>query len=302
MQLVTTPKIDTHCHILDPARFPYAADVAYRPAGQEIGTLAQYREVMDAYGVHHALLVGPNSGYGLDNRCLLDAIAQGAGRFKGIAVVRNDAGTDELQALQAAGIVGVAFNATLFGAAHYAATAPLLQRLADLQMFIQVQVEHDQLVALAPLLRASGARILIDHCGRPDPGAGIDQPGFQALLALGREVGTDVGTAGGTAAGTSCRAAIKLSGWQKFSRQGPPYTDALPFVQALIEAFTLDGCLWASDWPYLKATERLDYGPLLRQLQRLLPDPSDQHRVLWRNPQRLFGFAPPPSHALELTA
>ena len=72
------PKIDTHCHVLDPARFPYAPDVAYRPAGQEIAPLEQYLQVMDAYGIRHALLVGPNSGYGTDNRCLLDALACGA--------------------------------------------------------------------------------------------------------------------------------------------------------------------------------------------------------------------------------
>ena len=279
MNVFDQPKVDSHCHILDPARFAYAADVAYRPAGQEIGTLAQYRAVMDAYGVRHALLVGPNSGYGLDNRCLLDAIAQGGGRFKGIAVVGNDAGRAELQRLKAGGIIGVAFNASLHGVGHYADTADLLERLAALELWIQVQVEHDQLAALAPLLQASGARILIDHCGRPKPNAGVEQPGFQALLALGRSLGR------------RGRAAVKLSGWQKFSLQGPPYLDTQPFVRALIDAFTLDACVWASDWPFLKATERLDYGPLLGQVERLLPDAADRRRLLWDTPRRLFGFA-----------
>lgn len=274
MSVFDEPKVDAHCHVLDPARFPYAADVAYRPAGQEIGTLVQYQSVMDAYGVRHALLVGPNSGYGTDNRCLLDAIARGQGRFKGIAVVPNDASRSELERLKAAGVVGVAFNATVHGVDHYAATAGLLRMLADLDLFIQVQVEHDQLVPLAPMLEQSGARILIDHCGRPTPGAGLEQPGFQALLALAR----------------TGRAAVKLSGYQKFSAEPPPYGDAQPFVHALIDAFTLDACMWASDWPFLKATERLDVGPLLRAVERLLPDPADRRRLLWDTPCRLFGF------------
>jgi len=268
------PKIDAHCHVLDPARFPYAADLAYRPAGQEIGTLAQFESVMAAYGVQHALLVGPNSGYGTDNRCLLDAIARGHGRFKGIAVVPNNVSRPELERLKAAGVIGVAFNATVHGADHYAATAGLLRMLADLDLFIQVQVEHDQLLPLAPLLEQSGARILIDHCGRPTPAAGLGQPGFQALLALAR----------------TRRAAIKLSGFQKFSAQTAPYRDALPFVHALIDAFTLDACMWASDWPFLKATERLDVGPLLRGIEQLLPNPNDRRRLLWDTPCRLFGF------------
>ena len=45
-------------------------------------------------------------------------------------------------------------------------------------MFADVQVEADQLVEMAPLLELSGVRALIDHCGRPDPAAGLDQPGF----------------------------------------------------------------------------------------------------------------------------
>ncbi|MBA2961111.1 MULTISPECIES: amidohydrolase family protein [Ramlibacter] len=274
MSVFDEPKIDTHCHVLDPARFPYAPDVAYRPAGQEAGTLAQYLQVMDAYGIRHALLVGPNSGYGLDNRCLLDAVRQGAGRFRGIAVVRNDIARQELLALREAGIIGVAFNATLLGIEHYAAAGPLLRLLADLDMLVSLQVEHDQLPALWSVLQASGVRVLIDHCGRPAAGAGIGQPGFQALLALAR----------------SGRVAVKLSGLQKFSAEPPPYADARPFVRALLDAFTPDACLWASDWPFLKAPQRLDVGPLLRDLERLLPDAADRRRVLWDTPRRWLGF------------
>ena len=274
MSIFDEPKVDSHCHVLDPARFAYAPDVAYRPAGQEIGTPVQYRQVMDAYGVRHALLVGPNSGYGTDNRCLLDTIAQGAGRFKGIAVVPNDTGRDELLRLKAAGIVGIAFNATVHGVEHYLGTARLLALLAELDLFVQVQVERDQMVALAPMLVRSGARILVDHCGRPTPSAGLQQAGFQALLALAR----------------TRRAAVKLSGHQKFSGEAPPHGDTVPYVHALIDAFTLDACVWASDWPFLKAGERLDYGPLLRRVEHLLPDANDRRRLLWDTPRRLFGF------------
>lgn len=274
MNIYDEPKIDCHNHVLDPARFPYAPDTAYRPAGQEISPAAQLHKVMDAYGVRYSLVVGPNSGYGLDNRCLLDAIAHSQGRFKGIAVVTNDVSQAELERLKAAGVVGVAFNATIHGSAYYADTEPLLARLAALDMFIQVQVEHDQLVPLVPLLERSGARILIDHCGRPTPEAGLVQPGFQALLALAR----------------TGRASVKLSGYGKFSREPHPFADTRAYVQALLDAFTPDACVWASDWPFLKASERLDYGPLLKLLEQLLPDATDRRKVLWDTPRRLFGF------------
>jgi predicted TIM-barrel fold metal-dependent hydrolase len=274
MSIFDETKIDGHCHVLDPDRFPYAADVGYRPAGQEIGTYDQYLQVMDAYGIAHALLVGPNSGYGFDNRCLLDAIQRGRGRFRGIAVVHNDISRQDLAALRSAGVIGVAFNATVLGVDYYAGADALLKTLAELDMFVQVQVERDQLVALRPMLERGGASILIDHCGRPFPGDGLDQPGFQALLALSR----------------TRRAVVKLSGYQKFSQVPPPHDDALVFVRALLDAFTLDSCVWGSDWPFLKAMQHLDVGPLLRQVERLLPQASDRRRLWWDTPRRLFGI------------
>jgi predicted TIM-barrel fold metal-dependent hydrolase len=93
------------------------------------------------------------------------------------------------------------------------------------------------------------------------------------------------------ALGRSGRAVVKLSGYQKFSAEPLPHDDALPFVRALMDTFTLDACVWASDWPYLKANERLDYGPLLKHVETWLPDASDRQRLLWNTPRRLFGFA-----------
>jgi predicted TIM-barrel fold metal-dependent hydrolase len=272
--IFSEPKIDCHVHVLDPARFPYAADTHYRPAGQETGTAAQLLQLMDAYGTQYALIVGPNSGYGLDNRCLLDAIARSGGRCKGIAVVANDASRSELEDLKAAGIVGVAWNVTYYGVDYYANAAGLLDRLAALDLFVQVQVEHDQLVPLVPMLEHGGARILVDHCGRPNPAAGLAQPGFRALLGLA----------------ATGRAFVKLSGIVKLSREPFPHDDARPYIDALIDAFTLDACMWASDWPFLRAPARLDYGVLLAFVARLFPDATQRHQVLWKTPDRLFRF------------
>jgi len=274
--IYAAPKIDCHCHVLDPAGFAYAPDVSYRPAGQETGSADYFGAVMAAYGVRHALLVGPNSGYGTDNRCLLDAIARGQGRFKGIAVVPNDAGDEQLRELKARGIVGVAFNFALHGLDHYAGIGPLLTRLAALDLFVQVQVERDQLKALAPRLNDCGARLLVDHCGRPSVGEGIQGDGFKALLGL----------AGGG------KTTVKLSGFAKFSRQDYPFADTLAHRRALLDAFGPEHCVWASDWPFLKAPRRLDYGPLLQLFAQTVPDEAMRQAILWRTPLRLFGFGP----------
>ena len=273
--IYTQPKVDTHCHVLDPDGFAYGDTVAYRPAGQETGSAAYFEQVLDAYGVQHALLVGPNSGYGTDNRCLLAAIAASPRRFRGIAVVANDAPTSYLEELKARGIVGVAFNYALHGLDYYADAAPLMQRLAALGMFVQVQFELAQMKSLRPLLLASGAQLLLDHCGRPDISSGLDGEGFAAVLQLA----------------ASGRATVKLSGFAKFSAQPFPFDDTRPWVQALLTAYGTDHCIWASDWPFLKAPVRLDYGPLLQLFARQVPEAADRQKILWDTPRRLLGFA-----------
>jgi predicted TIM-barrel fold metal-dependent hydrolase len=269
------PKIDCHVHVLDPARFPYGANTHYRPMGQEMGTPAQLAHVMDAYGTRHALLVGPNSGYGLDNSCMLDTIARAPERYKGIAVVANDVTIEQLQKLKAAGVVGVAWNVTFYGVDYYRGAAPLLEKLAALGMFVDIQIKDDQLVQMMPLIAPSGVRILVDHCGLPAVDLGLEEPGFRAVLELG----------------ATRRAFVKLSGFVKFSREAAPYKDARPFVKALIDAFTLERCLWASDWPYLRAPERVDYGVLLNLALALFPNASDRRKLMWDTARELFGFA-----------
>lgn len=268
------PKIDCHCHVFDPVRFPYGARTFYRPSGQEIGTALQLAQMHDAHGVRYGLIVGPNSGYEQDNRCLLDAVERGAGRYKAIAVVANDIARSDLAALADRGVIGVAFNATHHGVEHYLGAGALLAKLHALGMCVSLQVHHDQLVALAPFLERAGVRVLVDHCGRPSPEAGLAQPGFRELLRLGR----------------SGRAFVKLSGYAKFSRDPHPYDDMRPYVAALLDAFTPDGCLWASDWPFLRAPVRVDVGPLLGLVEHFVPDAGDRRKVLWDTPMRVLGF------------
>jgi predicted TIM-barrel fold metal-dependent hydrolase len=274
MSIFTEPKIDCHAHVFDPVNFPYGADIEYKPSGQEVGMPAQLDAVMKTYGVTHALLVQPNSGYGSDNSCMLDTIARGRGRFKGVAIIDFDADLAALRALQAQGIVGAAFNPTFHGTDYYKRSAGLIERLAALDMFLQIQSEHDQLSMFVPWIEAIPVRVLVDHCGRPTPQEGLNQRGFQALLRIAR----------------TKRVSVKLSGYSKFSKLPHPFEDCWPFVRAIVEAFTLDHCLWASDWPFLRAPQRQDFGPLAELAGLLFPDAAERRKLFYDTPRRLFGF------------
>jgi predicted TIM-barrel fold metal-dependent hydrolase len=269
------PAADCHAHVFCRGRFAYAPDATYEPHPSQAGNVARFLAVLDAHGLTHGLLVGAEP-YGTDNRCLLDSLAAGNGRLKGIALVRPDVAERDLAALTDGGVVGVRFNLSTFGMAQlrHPATERLLALLQEMGWFLQIHCEKDQLVEAAPILGRAGVRVIVDHFGRPDLARGLAHPGFQTLLDLGR----------------SGNAVVKLSGPFRSSREGWPYRDVEPFIAAAIDAFTLERCVWGSDWPFVRTDERIDYGPELACLQRWLPDAADRRKVLWETPARLFGF------------
>ncbi len=274
MPVPDVPVVDCHCHLLDPGHFGYRPGVWYEPGPAEQSDADYLAALFDAHGIRHAVVVGPNSGYDIDNSCLLDVLDRGAGRYRGMAVVDNDLGEGDLIALRDRGVVATTMQMQLLGPDAFRSAGPLLDSLAGLGMMVDVQVEHDQLVDAAPMLNASEVRVVIDHCGRPDPAAGLDQSGFRLLLDLA-ETG---------------RYWVKLSGMVKASRERYPFRDAWPYVRDLLAAFGPQRCLWGSDWPFLRAPQRLDIGTLLQLFSELVPDPQDRRTILWDTPVELFGF------------
>lgn len=267
--------VDCHAHIIDPQRFPYDGGPGYKPAARESGTHEAYTAVLDRHGVDHALLVQP-SCYGFDNSAMLDAVRNNPGRFKAVAMVDPAWSDDALLRLAASGVVGARFNLVSYDPEAFKRpeTIGLLLRMKGLNWFAEVVAEGEQWREVAPVLARSGVNVLIDHFGMHAVPTGIDRPGFQAVLGLGREG----------------RAVVKFS--TPFSVSLAPRDHYLlePFVAALLDAFGMERCIWGSDWPFLAVPYPPDYGEAIGFVARWLADPADQDRLLWQNPVRLFGF------------
>ena len=267
--------VDCHAHIIDPVRFPFTGTRGYHPRPDESGTREEFCAVLDSHGVSHAVLV-QLSGYGTDNAAILDAVKTYPDRFKAIAVIDPEASDRTLEDLAAGGVVGVRFNLVSYDPdALSRRDAPrLLQRLKSLGWFAQIYADDAQWPGAAAVLKASGVRVLIDHYGVRDIAVRTGHRGFQAVLALGLEG----------------NATIKLSSLFRVSRMPAGFDDLDPFVEELLKAFGVDGCLWGSDWPFINVPRRPRYADLMAPLPRWLPDPADRARVLSRNPSRLFGI------------
>lgn len=268
--------IDCHAHVIDPARFPFVPGRGYQPRTHESAPREAYWSTLRAHGIMHGLLVQP-SCYAFDNRAMLDAIRQEGRCAKGIAVVDDSVGDDVLDMLAAAGCVGVRINLGAFDPDFFGrpGAARFLRRMRDRDFLVQVYARAHLWERIAPVLADSGARVIVDHMGEPDVAAGSAQPGFAAVLALGR---------GG-------RAYVKLSAPYRVSREGAPFADVVPFARACIDAFGVERCIWGSDWPFLNARKPTSYAEQLGWLAHAVPAPGERERILVDNPRRIFGFA-----------
>lgn len=268
--------VDTHVHVFDPARFPYADGAGYKPVAGEVATAAQLRDLLDAHGVEGVVIVDPTSGYDGDYRCLVDALDILGARARGVlrwSPRRPPFTAQALSALKRQGIAGVRIDCVADGLPrlHTAEFHALVRVLADLDLVLDVQCERAQLAPVAAVLATVPTRNVVDHLGRPDVTLGADDPGFRALVTV-------------LARGRTC---VKLSGTMRMSSTAG-WTDVDPFVHVLRDRAGAQCLVWGSDWPFLRAPARMDYAPLLALLERWIPDAGERRQVLVDTPRALF--------------
>ncbi len=265
---------DAHCHIFGPGdRYPYAADRTYTPPD---APLSRFRELQATLGLSRAVLVNA-SCHGADNTVIVDAIAQSGGRYRGVANTDGTFTERMFEALHAAGFRGVRFNFVrhLGGVPDMEEFHAVIDRIRPLGWHVDLHFDAVDLVGYDELLSGLPVPFIIDHMGRVRTGEGLQQPAFQQLLKLAR--GNE-------------RCWVKISGAERISSAGPPFTDAVPFAQALIAA-AADRILWGTDWPHPNIARHMpNDGDLVDLLPLFAPDARLQQQILVDNPHRLYGF------------
>jgi predicted TIM-barrel fold metal-dependent hydrolase len=264
---------DCHMHIYDPAHFAMPPSPRVAPTNAAVD---QYRLLQKRVGTTRVVIVTPRN-YATDNRATVSAIAQ-LGNARGVAVLHPDVSDGELKRLNDAGIRGTRFS--LGDPATAVVTPdmiePLAKRVAPLGWHLQMNVQGEQIVALADLLRRLPTQLVFDHLGNPPLPAGAGHPSHAIIRGL-----IDSG-----------RAWVKLSGAYLNSKVGPPYPEATAIAQAFVKAAP-ERLVWGSDWPHPTSPgpAKPNDAMLFDLLAEWAPAEATRHRILVENPQNLYGFA-----------
>ena len=263
---------DAHCHVFGPAiDFPFAADSKYTPVD---APKAKLFELHKHLGFERSVIVQA-SCHGTNNDAMVDALLASNGKYRGVAVVSADISEAELAAMHQAGVRGIRFNfvkrlVDVKPRQYYIDAA---EKIAKFGWHIIVYFEAQDLAEQEDLFRALPVPICIDHLGRPDVAAGLDDENFQRICNLVQ---------------TRPDTWIKVGCPERLTKMGPPYTDALAFARYLVERFP-DQVLWGTDWPHPNMKSHMpDDGFLVDTLAEIAPSAELQQKLLVDNPSRLY--------------
>ena len=263
---------DTHVHIWGPFdHFPVAKGAPYTPPERTRDDLVALHERL---GVDRAVIV-QTTVYKSDNRAMLDGIARSGGRWRGVALIDEHFTDADFRTLHEGGVRGVRFGFVkhLGGVPDLALVRRTAARIAPMGWHLVLHLDAGNIPEFIDFFGELSLPVVVDHMGRVPVRDGLDQPPFRILLDLLKRPNWWV----------------KVSGAERISETGPPFADAIPFAQRLIEAAP-GRVLWGTDWPH----PNVRWEPDEADLVDLLPSfagAAALHKVLVDNPARLYGFS-----------
>ena len=274
---------DTHAHVIgDAAEYPLAPGRSYTP---EPASLEAYLAMLDRNGIARGVLVQP-SVYGHDHQCLFDALERASGRLRGIAVPAPDATPRDFESMHERGIRGVRCNLINPGGLGPDVVARWQPTLRAMGWHVELHVPVDRFAGWAEIVGSFDIPVVIDHMGRPTPGA-LD-PRSPALAQLVQFV-------------QERRCFVKLSAPYRLSRlrasrdgrqgQGASRDGAWPDVTPLARAFLAanpSACCWGTDWPHVDTEPAVETSNVFAALDDWLGDQWTRRQITTHAADRLY--------------
>ncbi len=264
---------DSHFHVFGPHRiFPYAPERTFMPADAPKEELFRLHAFL---GFERGVFV--QSGcHGNDHRALVDLLAAGQGRYRGVALLKPSTRPEEVERLDAAGVRGVRLH-FYFAQGGQPASREDMRRVIEMVepygWHIAFHVGGDGILEQYEFITSIDAAIVIDHIARVNVAEGMKGKAFTVLRRL-----LDRGNVW-----------VKLSGADRITKQPYPYADAVPFARDLA-AHAPERVVWGTDWPHPNHKAVPNDGELVDLIAEIAPDARTRQLMLVDNPTRLFGF------------
>ena len=203
---VALPKgsIDTHVHVFEPG-YPLSPGRGYNPPHSSLKDLGHLHATL---GIDRVVFTQP-SVYGTDNSAILDAMAalnaSTADRARCVIAVDMKIRDDDIAALDAAGVRGVRLNTDNKGGMPIrpGEVPELAARIRAFGWHLEFLFPGKDILELMPVFKALKVPMSIAHFAYQPAAAGLNAPGFKALVELARQGNTWIKISGANQAGSS---------------------------------------------------------------------------------------------------
>lgn len=268
--------IDTSIHIVgDYAKYPAAPTAVLKPP---LASVADYgREIGDGIGIRRAFVVQAST-HGLDNRCILDALAEMGDNAWGVAVVPASISEAQIQDLHDRRVRGLRFFMVERGGVYaWSDVEDLCAKIAPFGWFAQFQFDGATFPDRVDLLERLRLPVVIDQQGKFAQPFPADHAAVRRMVRfLGRD-----------------NAWLKIAAPYELSQVGGPGYEDVGAIARILIAAAPERTIWASCWPHFnRAKTPADNAMLLDLLFDWAgEDVALYNRILAENPLRLLGSA-----------
>ncbi|MGB8478369.1 MAG: amidohydrolase family protein [Acidobacteriaceae bacterium] len=271
--------IDAHVHVWTPdeVRFPRDPRYGGPPAVPEIFTPENLLELARPLGVERVVLI-QMSFYGTDNSYMLNATKRYPGVFSGVAVVDYDSASlgAEMTRLASLGVRGFRIDRgnRSSGWLETGNMAEMWRLAAEKKLAICPLIDPSSFPALDRMCtKFPSTTVVVDHMARIGMDGVVREEDVKALCNLARHT----------------RVYVKVSAFYALGKKKFPYTDLIPMIHALHDAYGAQRLMWGSDSPFQVETPHSYAGSfeLVRKHLKFLR-PEDVTWILRRSAEKVF--------------
>ena len=232
--------IDAHVHIWSPdtARYPLASGYDRADMAPPSFTPEQLFSHCRPAGVSRIVLI-QMSFYEYDHRYLFEAMENHPGVFSAVCLIDFRADDVEQRVTQLASRGARGFRLHSRGDAKEWLESPGMQKLwriaAEKQLAVCPLINPEDIAVVDRLCRKfPETTVVVDHFARIGIDGSVDSGRLDELCRLARFPNVHV----------------KTSAFYALGKKAPPYTDLIPMIRRVVDAFGVERLMWASDCPF----------------------------------------------------
>lgn len=233
--------IDAHVHVWTPDTTRYPLSSGYKKSDMQPASFtpeelfAQCRP----YGVERIVLI-QMSYYQYDNSYMTDMIAKHKGIFSGVGIVNYDSKdvAERMKELARLGVRGFRIYPGEGEAAKWIdhpGMARMWETAAKENLAMCLLINPSDLRVISALCKKyPETRVVIDHFARIGMKGEVDKSQLDQLCDMAKFP----------------KVHVKTSAFYALGKKQAPYTDLLPMIERLVDSYSPQRLMWASDCPF----------------------------------------------------